>query len=356
MHERLRRIAAKLALVPGLTGRAHSFGEEAHRFRLGRPLPEARVREFETRHGIRLPEGYRGFLTTLGHAGAGPHYGLLPLEDWDLAVLDAVRPGHLRTPFPLSPTGPVPGPDGYDAWGDPDAEPFPGAIALTSQGCSGYTLLVVSGPARGRLVNADIDLRPPFFCHDSGFLAWYERWLDEVSAGMSTAGFDLSLPSGPPAPACVLRDAPDPVQRHAAAWTLGRHPALTPAARSDLRAAAVGDAVAEVRRAAVIALGRRPVPADDPTFLRALTDTSEDVRATALSTLARRGGAWHARARALLCDTSPEVRRTAAHVLHDSGAITEADLTPMLSDPDRPVREKAGWILRQLAGGPSADA
>ncbi|MFI9048502.1 HEAT repeat domain-containing protein [Streptomyces sp. NPDC053427] len=346
MQERLGRIAAKLALVAGLPGRAHSFGEEAHRFRLGPPLPESRVTEFETEHGIRLPEGYRSFLTTVGHAGAGPHYGLVPLEDWDLAVLDAVRPGHLREPFPLSPFDPAPGPDWYDALDDEDAEPYPGALTLTHRGCSHYTLLVVSGPARGRLVNADLDMRPPHFCHDTDFLGWYERWLDETAAGMGTAGFDLSLPYGEPELASVLRDAADAHQRRAAAWTLGRYPALAPASRSLLRAAALGDAADEVRRAAVIALGRRPVPDDESALTRALADASAGTRAAALRALARRGGAWHARGRALLSDTCPEVRRLAVRTLEESGVITAEDLIPLLTDPDRSVRDAAAATLQ----------
>ncbi|MEU9116805.1 HEAT repeat domain-containing protein [Streptomyces sp. NPDC048483] len=350
MDVRLRRIAAKLAIVRGLPGRAHSFGEEMHRFRLGPPLPESTVTAFETEHGIRLPEDYRSFLTTVGHAGAGPHYGLKPLGDWDYAVLDALQPGHLATPFPLSPSDPAPSPDWYDALGAKDPEPYPGCLSLTSEGCSYSTLLVVSGPARGRVVNVDLDLRPPTFCHDSDFLAWYERWLDETVDGMDTSGFNVSLPYDQPLLVSLLRDAPDPRQRHAAAWTLGRCPALPPTARSALRAAAVGDADAEVRLAAVIALGRRPTPADAGTFTRALTDTSAGIRDAALGALSRRGSAWHARARALLFDTCPEVRRRAVHALDDSGVITEDDLTPLLSDPDRSVRELAAWRLPRLAG------
>lgn len=305
MDERLPRIAAKLAIVRGLPGRAYSFGEEAHRFRLGPPLPEPRVAAFESEHGIRLPESYRSFLTTVGHAGAGPHYGLKRLDEWDHAVLDRIPPGHLATPFPVSPTDPAPGPDWYEALGDDDAEPYPGALTLTSRGCSFSTLLVVSGPARGRVVNIDLDLRPPVFCHDTDFLAWYGRWLDETIDGMDTSGFDVSLPYDQPTLVSVLRAAQDARQRHAAAWTLGRYPAPEPAVRSALRAAAVGDTSAEVRESAVIALGRRPLPADEAALLQALSDADAGVRAAALSVLSRRGTVRGAR-------TPPAATRAAA--------------------------------------------
>ncbi|MGG7570826.1 SMI1/KNR4 family protein [Streptomyces sirii] len=347
MDERLPGIAAKLALVRKLPGRARSMGEETHRFRLGPPLPESRIADFEREHGIRLPESYRGFLTTIGHAGAGPHHGLAPLDDWDHLVLGRIPPGHLATPFPLSPIDP-PDPDWHEVPGDDDAEPYPGLIMLTGSGCSLYTALVVSGPARGRVVNVCVELRPPDFCHDTDFLAWYERWLDETLDGMDTSGFDRSLPFDQPALVSVLRDAPDPRRRYAAAWTLGRYPGPVPAVRSALRAAAVADAAAEVREAAVIALGRRPDPADEPALFRALSDAHAATRGVALSVLSRRGTAWYARARALLADPSPEVRHTAARVLDDSGVLTEQDLAPLLADPDRSVRSMAAWRLESL--------
>ncbi|MFF4947865.1 SMI1/KNR4 family protein [Streptomyces chattanoogensis] len=193
MDARLRRIAAKLATVGDLLGRTHSFGEESHRVLLGPPMPESRVVEFEEQYGIRLPPCYRSFLTTIGNGGIGPHRSLLPLDDWDFAVLGVIQPDHLSTPFPLSPTDPAPGYDWYEVFGpawfdDDDAEPYPGTITLTSRGCTLWTVLVVTGPARGRVVdiNLSFEIDPPSFTPDTDFLAWYERWLDqELANGMA---------------------------------------------------------------------------------------------------------------------------------------------------------------------------
>lgn len=56
---RIARIRRKLAKVPCAALRSHSFGEEKHQFRLERPLPDAKVAEFEADricHGPENPE------------------------------------------------------------------------------------------------------------------------------------------------------------------------------------------------------------------------------------------------------------------------------------------------------------
>ncbi|SCK06305.1 SMI1 / KNR4 family (SUKH-1) [Streptomyces sp. SceaMP-e96] len=57
------------------------FGSDEHRYRLTPPLPEAALRAFEERHAVRLPDSYRAFLARVGGSGAGPQYGLLPLDE-----------------------------------------------------------------------------------------------------------------------------------------------------------------------------------------------------------------------------------------------------------------------------------
>jgi hypothetical protein len=147
---------------PGL----ECFGSHSHRFVLRPPLPEAAATRFEEEHGVLLPEGYRAFLTRLGNGGAGPYYGLLPLERC------AASGGRtLSRPSPLWPRMPC------DAAADALAGYGPGsladgAITLIEQGCAYSSLLIVTGPHRGAVVNIDpYPSAPPYFARDGGFLA-----------------------------------------------------------------------------------------------------------------------------------------------------------------------------------------
>lgn len=88
---------------------------------------------------------------------------------------------HLAEPFPLVPDSYVSPWSGGE--GGPTL-PFPGTMAVVWGGCTQYTLLVVTGSGRGRLVEvvAGSDVVPHFHT-DADFLAWYERWLDFTLAG-----------------------------------------------------------------------------------------------------------------------------------------------------------------------------
>lgn len=162
---------------PGLT----RFGAATHRYAMGAPLGEAEVRDFETGHGIRLPEAYRAFVVGVGNGPAGPHHGLLPLttprpeadEDWavDGEWEDDRRPGRLAGPFPLSEPRPLP-------LGPPDAC-TQGTLTLAEQGCGMYSRLVLNGPRAGEVWRLDPDWGG-FAPESPDFRSWYTEWLEQA--------------------------------------------------------------------------------------------------------------------------------------------------------------------------------
>src|SRR5690349_6755955 len=148
----IARIQTKLGNLPQ--------SEEAS---LGPALSEQEVAVFEQLHGIRLPEEFRQFVTRIGHGGYGPTYGLLPITRW------LTGPARAAGAFPLIPDADLPAPfaRGYSD----DARSYPGTIAVVYRGCLDFTLLVVAGPGRGRLVEVNADrLFVPYFHSDVGFL------------------------------------------------------------------------------------------------------------------------------------------------------------------------------------------
>lgn len=200
VHERLGVLAKR---DPGFT----IFGSESHRYRIGPPLPDKQVAEFERELGIELPADYRSFVTTVGNGGAGPGYGLTPLEE---AVgyarrederNDAARRGggsRAAQPFPLD--WPLLGPDELNAYTGPD---FTGVINLGGYGCGIDPHLVVSGTEHGHVWILDLpsdggvypftiaemgNLHDPSrgypetfeettFATRVSFTQWYEDWL-----------------------------------------------------------------------------------------------------------------------------------------------------------------------------------
>lgn len=122
----------------------------------------ADVAAFEAAFGVILPADYRCFITTIGNGGAGPYYGLDPLEAFGR---------DLSRPFPFTQSsGSVVGPDqrgrGYE---------FPGVLEFCHRGCDNYSYLVVAGPAYGTVWDGcpeDDDFRPTGL----SFADWYGGW------------------------------------------------------------------------------------------------------------------------------------------------------------------------------------
>jgi hypothetical protein len=169
------------------------LGIKKHGFRLAPPLPELEVVAFEERYGIVLPPEYRTFVTSIGSSGAGPHYGLLPLSqatDHLNCDDEAMCKQKLRTISPLSDKVykddwlvEVGGANWKERrYGSESWDPFRGTMAICDQGCSYYAVLVLNGPHRGAIWNIELHLSPPRKAPYSGFLDYYEDWVDRMLA------------------------------------------------------------------------------------------------------------------------------------------------------------------------------
>lgn len=57
------------------------FGAIKHGYKFNPTIGIDKVREFETKCGLKLPDTYVLYLTQIGNGGAGPDYGLFALEE-----------------------------------------------------------------------------------------------------------------------------------------------------------------------------------------------------------------------------------------------------------------------------------
>lgn len=191
------------------------FGE-SHKLTLRPPLTEAQVAAIEGRIRAALPEEYRAFVTRLGDGGAGPAYGVFRLEQaLDHSKLDKV-PDLLALPFPHQEAyNPDTDPVVLDLYNrvdrgearenEADAQydrQLAGALELCDEGCGHTHFLVFTGPARGTMWIDSRGADQGFLPLRVTFLAWYERWVDDVLAG-GRGTWWLGDPVGP-------TGAPDP--------------------------------------------------------------------------------------------------------------------------------------------------
>lgn len=196
---RLDEIAEKLDRLAARGVAFSVFGASTHKYSLRSPISEQALSDFERRMGCELPAEYRLFVTRVGHGGAGPDYGLFPLDDRDSE--DITDYDLIKKPFrwtgafnPYDWEDPC---GQEDVWCDDEAEEgeqpqvilgVPGALYICHHGCAMRSFLVVRGQCQGEvwrdLQSDDEGVVPQ--CDASGrhlsFFGWYEKWLDESLA------------------------------------------------------------------------------------------------------------------------------------------------------------------------------
>ena len=199
-------VLGKIKQLRSMDAALELFGARTHRYEFNPPLRPEQVAAFEASQALRLPEDYRDFILNVGNGGAGPCYGIYPLQ-----LEGSIHHGMVnRNPIDLSVPFRHGGP--WDAeWLDQidwdagerpddsrmeeylDTRHIAGTLCMCHHGCGDFWLLVVKGNERGHVW---MDGRGNFsgIFPESGthgerltFSQWYLDWLDsclkEVGAG-----------------------------------------------------------------------------------------------------------------------------------------------------------------------------
>lgn len=334
-----------LDLLAQVRGRGLTcFGAESHGFTLEAPASEERVRAFEEAHAIRLPEDYRAFITIAGERGAGPYYGLFGLDRWDdftTWICDDVPKDVLSRACPLRPG------KNANVVGR-DLAPYVGTMSLGTQGCSYMMQLVVTGECRGRVVYVDADGASPYVVLEPDFLAWYERWLNELLAGYDVTWFGLG-PSGDAQQFLgVLARSSDDDARIEAARALIR----IPNPDQELRASIVElarDRLAPIRTCAIFAIGEQGIAEGIDAAAAAFDDAHPNVRSAAIRTvMAHAAMQHHVRVLELaITDPDANVALSAVIGLDKSDTLPrEARLRIVRESPHAGARSQAAWKVK----------
>lgn len=145
------------------------FGARHHGYRVGPPLAAARLDAIEAALEVRLPDDYRDHVTVLSDGGAGPYYGLMPLDH--PAQLASARGTFVPDPSRAG------------------AALYQGVVGLAHLGCGYVAVLVVRGDAAGQVWldarNSDDGVVP---IH-ADFRAFMLEWIETLAHNRWPRGF-----------------------------------------------------------------------------------------------------------------------------------------------------------------------
>jgi prolyl-tRNA editing enzyme YbaK/EbsC (Cys-tRNA(Pro) deacylase) len=200
--EQIQRIKGKLLDAKKTDTKLKVFGAEKHKYKIGKPITQNEVLQFEHKYTIELPACYKTFVLNVGNggisyadAGVGPYYGIYPfgtkvnefIYDYPEKYLknECVIYPKMTDEFWKSLTKNI---DENEIMSNEEFDKetgkiFGGILPLGTQGCTYFHGLVLTGKYKGRVVNLDLERQKPYFSFDKNFLDWYERWLDLILSG-----------------------------------------------------------------------------------------------------------------------------------------------------------------------------
>ena len=159
------------------------FGASTHRYNIGPTLSNTELLDFEKKYDIVPPEDYRLYLQLVGDeggkpprhypynspwvsAGAGPGYGIYPLSE-------TASGDRVSQPFPFEAEIKLPPELPDDDW----IENVPGALEVSTSGCTTHTHLIVKGSAFGTIWEGrDYDYFTPT---TQTFIQWIRDWAEK---------------------------------------------------------------------------------------------------------------------------------------------------------------------------------
>ncbi len=204
MEKQINRIIEKFEILKSLDKNLRIFEARKHKYKFNSCKTEDEILNFEKANKITLPLGYRNFLKTIGNGGAGPYYGLEPLENGRYVDLDYKNEEDLidlSKPFKFTESWNMDFDelDQMDNETEEDEEKIEeylyenyyhnkfidGMLRISNFGCGISINLIVNGKEKGKIWvddrGNDNGIYPDFYFENTSkleFLDWYELWLD----------------------------------------------------------------------------------------------------------------------------------------------------------------------------------